>query len=101
MCLGKRWARVGAPPGGGPSARAPAYLTEGLACGEGRLMPAHLSRSHEGPPASAACLRVDADVGGLAEAGLELGPPEVWPGALSGRPVPSSSPPLSRNREQC
>lgn len=41
-----------------------------------------------GAPASAACLRVDADVGGLAEAGLELGPPEVWPGGSFWPPSP-------------
>lgn len=66
VCLGKCWARVGAPPGGGPPARAPAYLMAGLACAEDHLAPAHLSRSPKGPPASAAWLGVDTGAGWLA-----------------------------------
>ena len=66
VCLGKCWARVGAPPGGGSPARAPAYLMAGLACAEDHLAPAHLSRSPKGPPASAAWLGVDTGAGWLA-----------------------------------
>ena len=81
MCLGKCCARVGAPPRGGPSAGAPASLTEGLAHAEGKPSGACPPvRELQGPLASAGCLGVDAEVGWLAEARLELGPPEVWPG---------------------
>lgn len=51
-------------------------------------MPAHLSRSHEGPGFSSLPEGGCGPVGGLAEAGLELGPPEVWPGGSFWPPSP-------------
>lgn len=62
LCRGSRLPDGGAGPCGRPSGACPPV------------------RELQGPLASAGCLEVDADVVWLAEATLELGPPEVWPG---------------------